>query len=670
MITQHPALMLPLLLLLLSNYFESLEANSAFRAPLIKAKATRQTSTPTTPAYSRTIKTWLKKDGMPPLADVDDATTAETADATAALVDGGGGATAMSHARIARVIKPRPYGLFLAEKGALLFLDPIFGSSTTSSASFSSSSSSSVAPPLLHKTKKESIIVLGTGWGAASFLKNINTDKYDVTVISPRNYFVFTPMLAGASVGTVDYKSITQPIREINNNVRYIEATATNIDTSNRDVACTSIACEGNSCETVEFALKYDKLVFAVGAKTSTFGTPGVEEYCNYLKQIADAQQIKNAIVNCFDNAGLPTCITDEDKVKELTFVIIGAGPTGIEFCAELLDFIEDEGPRYYRDLLPFVRIKIVEAAPTILRPFEDGMRQEAIRKLTRSIPIEGITEPIQPCEILLNKQVSEVTAQYIYFKDGSKIQYGMSLWAAGIGQLPITKNIIESLTTTTTTTDNITEVGGGGGGGEQSKAQDEFARGRVGVDPWLRVLGGHGHIFSLGDCSCVSHAPTLPATAQVASQQGEYLGKLLSNDYTIDAMSSSSSSDMGAVSLLPPMINDHQLVSRRSKLPSEQIAAYTMSEANIAPPFQFLDLGILAYTGSGSALAQVQVAPSREGRGDETWDPVRLQIKGKVGFALWRTIYLAKQTSTKNVILVTLDWIKVKLFGRDISIL
>jgi NADH dehydrogenase FAD-containing subunit len=273
---------------------------------------------------------------------------------------------------------------------------------------------------------------------------------------------------------------------------------------------------------------------------------------------------------------------------------------------------------------------------------------------------------------------VSEVTSQYIYFKDGTKIQYGMSLWAAGIGQLPITKNIIESLTTTASTTTGTTENGasmGGGGGGEQSRAQDEFARGRVGVDPWLRVLGGHGHIFSLGDCSCVSHTPTLPATAQVASQQGEYLGKLLSNDYIIDAMSSSSSSsdkEDTVSSLLPPMINDHQLVvsSRRPKLPSEQIAAYTMSEDTIAPPFQFLDLGILAYTGSGSALAQVQVAPSREGRGDETWDPVRLQIKGKVGFALWRTIYLAKQTSTKNVILVTLDWIKVKLFGRDISIL
>ena len=180
-------------------------------------------------------------------------------------------------------------------------------------------------------------------------------------------------------------KSITQPIREINDNVRYIEAEATNIDTFNRGIACTSIVCEGNSCETMEFTVNYDKLLFAVGAKTSTFGTPGVEEYCNYLKQVTYAQQIKNAIVNCFENAGLPTCITNGDRVKELTFVIIRAGPTGIELCAELLDFIEDEGPRYYRDILPFVRIKIVEAAPTILRPFEDGLRQEAIHKLTRT---------------------------------------------------------------------------------------------------------------------------------------------------------------------------------------------------------------------------------------------------------------------------------------------
>ena len=89
--------------------------------------------------------------------------------------------------------------------------------------------------------------------------------------------------------------------------------------------------CEGNSCETEEFDVNYDKLLFSVGAQTNTFGTPGVEEYCNYLKQVGDAQQIKNAIVNCFESAGLPN-LTEEEMGKELTFVIVGAGPTG-KFC-------------------------------------------------------------------------------------------------------------------------------------------------------------------------------------------------------------------------------------------------------------------------------------------------------------------------------------------------
>ncbi|KAL3764987.1 hypothetical protein ACHAW5_001837 [Stephanodiscus triporus] len=529
--------------------------------------------------------------------------------------------------RTDRATKARPYPLFLAEKAASLFVDPILSS----------------PPPPSSSGEKETIVVLGTGWGAASFLKNVDTDRYDVTVISPRNYFVFTPMLAGASVGTVDFKSITEPIREINNRAKYVEASATSIDTTKRTVSCVSVSCEGNSCETIEFDVAYDRLLFSVGARTTTFGTPGVEEYCNYLKQVGDAQQIKNAIVNCFENASLPARASTPEMIeRELTFVIVGAGPTGVEFAAELLDFIEGDGPRYYKELLPYVRIKIVEAAPTILRPFEDGMKDEAMRRLTRDIEIPGVPT-IRPLEVLLNKQVSEVSAKYIYFKDGDRLHYGMALWAAGIGPLPLTTSLIEEL-----------------GDTEQSTAQKEFARGRLGVDPWLRVIGGRGRIFSLGDCSCVSNTPSLPATAQVASQQGEYLGRLLSNDYRIDEAGDDSSS------LLPPMVLDRD----QPRSLSERIASLTMGDDEIAAPFQFLDLGILAYTGSGSALAQVQVAPGKGDPTSETWNPVRLQIKGKLGFGLWRSIYLWKQTSPKNVVLVTLDWIKVKLFGRDISIL
>jgi len=522
--------------------------------------------------------------------------------------------------RIEKATKERPYPLFLAEKAASIL--PSF-------------KSEEYYPT---NTQKERIIVLGTGWGAASFLKSIDCNKYDVTVISPRNYFVFTPMLAGASVGTVEFRSITEPVREINSKVRYLEAAATEVDPKTNTLSCVSIVCEGNSCETEEFEINYDRLVFSVGAQTATFGTPGVEEYCNYLKQVGDAQQIKNAIVNCFESAGLPD-LTEEEKIKELSFVIIGAGPTGIEFAAELLDFIEENGARFYKELLPYVRIKIVEAAPSILRPFEDGMKEEAIRKLTRKIELEGVPT-LQPLEILTNKLVSEVSGNYVYFKDGEKIPYGMSLWAAGIGQLPITTHLLDTLGET-----------------EQKDAQD-FARGRLAVDPWLRVIGGDGKIFALGDCSCVSSAPMLPATAQVAAQQGEFLGDFLSKDYCIDAMDDK---------LLPPL----GMNADQSKTLADKIASFAMGDDEIAPPFQYLDLGILAYTGKGSALAQVQIAPGGGMPGaTENWDPVRLQIKGKLGFGLWRSIYLLKMTSPKNAVLVALDWIKVKLFGRDISIL
>lgn len=109
-----------------------------------------------------------------------------------------------------KLIKKRPYPLFLAEKGVEIIedtVDGLFGKDKSSDSDLFGISEDSV--------DKEKVVVLGTGWGAAAFLKGIDSSRYDVTVISPRNYFVFTPMLAGASVGTVDYRSITEPIREV-----------------------------------------------------------------------------------------------------------------------------------------------------------------------------------------------------------------------------------------------------------------------------------------------------------------------------------------------------------------------------------------------------------------------------------------------------------------------
>ena len=104
--------------------------------------------------------------------------------------------------KLDRLIKQRPYLFFLIEKGFEIVEDLVEDAFGSEKSSFNS-------------MKREKVVVLGTGWGAAAFLKGIDTSLYDVTVISPRNYFVFTPMLAGASVGTVDYRSITEPVREV-----------------------------------------------------------------------------------------------------------------------------------------------------------------------------------------------------------------------------------------------------------------------------------------------------------------------------------------------------------------------------------------------------------------------------------------------------------------------
>jgi Pyridine nucleotide-disulphide oxidoreductase len=125
---------------------------------------------------------------------------------------------------------------------------------------------------ILESSPRERIVILGTGWASYSLCKSLDSTIYDVVVVSPRNYFLFTPMLAASAVGTVEFKSICDPIRNINPFVDYLEATAERVDVASNSVTCTASVCEGTSCSIHEFEVKYDYLVVAVGASTNTFG--------------------------------------------------------------------------------------------------------------------------------------------------------------------------------------------------------------------------------------------------------------------------------------------------------------------------------------------------------------------------------------------------------------
>ena len=130
-----------------------------------------------------------------------------------------------------------------------------------------------------HKRKK--LIILGTGWAGYSLLKHVNKKLFDVVVVSPRNHFLFTPLLASTTVGTLEFRSIIEPIR--NHGFRderdFHLSRAVGLDKQKR-----IISCQSELDSTRQYDLFYDRLVIAVGALSNTFGVPGVEKYAFFLK--------------------------------------------------------------------------------------------------------------------------------------------------------------------------------------------------------------------------------------------------------------------------------------------------------------------------------------------------------------------------------------------------
>lgn len=112
--------------------------------------------------------------------------------------------------------------------------------------------------------------------------------------------------------------------------------------------------------------MDYDILVIAVGAKPNTFNTPGVEEHAHFLKEADDALTIRKSVISCFERASLPN-ITEEERKKILHFVVVGGGPTGVEFSAELHDFLIEDVAKIYPKVKEFTRITLLEAGDHIL---------------------------------------------------------------------------------------------------------------------------------------------------------------------------------------------------------------------------------------------------------------------------------------------------------------
>ncbi|KAI9207179.1 FAD/NAD(P)-binding domain-containing protein [Polychytrium aggregatum] len=333
--------------------------------------------------------------------------------------------------------------------------------------------------------KRERLVILGSGWAGFKLINEVNTKDYDVVVISPRNHFVFTPLLASTAVGTLEYRAITEPVRTYGRGISFHQATCDQIDFEKKEITCRP-AFESQDAP---FAIAFDKLVLAVGAKSNTFGIPGVAENAFFLKEVDHARKIRARIIECFEQASEPNT-TEEQQRNLLHFAVVGGGPTGIEFSAELHDFCVEDLSKLYPQLKNKVRISVYDVAEKILGGFQAELAEYASEKFRR----EGI-------QIKTKTFIKEVKKNLMVLKDDTQIPFGALIWATGITSTPLGESL----------------------GGVMKEERSN----RVITNEYLTILDKNGQaldgIYAIGDCAVIKDK-NLPATAQVADQKGRWL--------------------------------------------------------------------------------------------------------------------------------------------------
>ncbi|KAI8602454.1 pyridine nucleotide-disulfide oxidoreductase-domain-containing protein [Dissophora ornata] len=427
---------------------------------------------------------------------------------------------------------------------------------------------------------KRTVVLLGSGWGAISFLKKLNTDDYNVIVVSPRNYFLFTPLLPSCTVGTIELRSIMEPIRFIighkTRNVKFYESECTDIDPESKTISVTDVSdIKGAVANTT---IPYDYLVVAIGADNQTFGMAGVREFACFLKEVWDAQKIRTRLMDCVESAGFASQ-TPEEVERLLHMVVVGGGPTGVEYAAELHDFLKDDLETWYPELADKFKITLVEALPNVLPMFSSQLIQYTENTFKQN-----------HIEVLTKTMVKEVADKEIKVMDANKnmvtIPYGLLVWATGNCPRPLARKLMARI-----------------------KDGQSSPRGLL-VDDYMRVSGAQD-MYAIGDCTFSKYAPT----AQVATQQGIYLASVFHNLARIDK-----------------------------------------GENMKITPFEYSHQGSLAYIGSDKAIADL---PFLNGN---------VSVGGVATYVFWRSVYISNMFSFRNRFLVVGDWMKSKVFGRDIS--
>lgn len=365
----------------------------------------------------------------------------------------------------------------------------------------------------------------------------------------------------------------------------------------------------------------YDKLVVSVGCYSQTFGTKGVKEHAFFMKDIGDARKVRKRILECFEIAALPTT-SDPLRKQLLNFAVVGGGPTGMEFAAELSDLVSDDMSKLYPTLAPKVRVTVYDVAPRILSMFDAKLGEYAMKIFKREGVDVRTSHHIQELRPGLPRdgdgldEVADSQGCYtLTTKEDGDIGIGMCVWSTGLMMNPFVQKLLEKTHQFPSASAKVIE----GAQRDQLSKDEEWVieknpkTGAMVVDEHMRIqlqskmpkkkdgneqappssLAYMTDVFALGDNANVRDTP-LPATAQTANQQALWLGKQLNND-------------------------------------TVAIQA-----------FKFKNLGMMTYLGSWRGVLQ-----TGGGKG----------VEGYLAWLVWRGAYFSMSLSLRNKILIPTYW-------------
>ena len=379
------------------------------------------------------------------------------------------------------------------------------------------------APPVNRPDgRKHRVAIIGGGFGGLHAARRLKRAAVDVTLVDRRNYHLFQPLLYQIATGGLSPANIAAPLRALlrkQSNTRVLLGEVVDIDVAGRRI----VLRDGE--------LAYDTLIVAAGATHSYFGHSEWEPLAPGLKTIEDATLIRRKILLAFETAeelqsdlmAAPHALQAAISAL-LTFVIVGAGPTGVEMAGAIAELAHETLRNDFRSIDPTkARILLVEAADRVLPPFAPDLSAKARAALER-----------KRIEVRLNTLVTQIEPDAVVLKCGDSVERIATqtvLWSAGVEASPLAKTLAA----------------------QSGLALDRG--GRIPVQPDL-TLAAHPEIFVIGD---MAHCPgsdgkPLPGLAPVAMQQGKYVASLIEERLAAKTLSPFHYRDMGSMATIGRM--------------------------------------------------------------------------------------------------------------------